>query len=62
MTEPVDEEMVEVDPELARQAAIKLQGLEAVTPQKPPSKRGLRRRKPRSHIRDAADVGIDLGL
>ena len=30
MTEPVDEDMVEVDPELARQAAIKLYGLKAV--------------------------------
>jgi hypothetical protein len=30
MTEPEDEEMVEVDPELARQAAIELYGLEAV--------------------------------
>lgn len=30
MTEPVDEEMIEVDPELARQAAIEMYGLEAV--------------------------------
>lgn len=30
MTEPVDEGMVEVDPELARQAAIELYGLQPV--------------------------------
>jgi hypothetical protein len=30
MGEPAEEEMVEVDPELARQAAIELYGLEAV--------------------------------
>jgi hypothetical protein len=30
MTEPVDREMVEVDPALAREAAVELYGLEAV--------------------------------
>ena len=41
MTEPGDKEMVEVDPDLARQAAVELYGLEAVDAVDAGLRRGL---------------------